>query len=181
MTSPFHEGNRFDTTVMADFGWRCADNDLEPVDEQHAFGLEADIRLPHDQTGLEVGVFHSYRDGKNNGIDVSSSMTEASVGGRWVYGSPWILGAEPYATGGASLIFLSNETDYGGDASQSATDWTVGPYIRLGLQWTFAEHLTFALDYRQVMFTDWFRDIHLDDLTTDANYSQVGVVLGWKF
>ncbi len=185
MTSPFHEGNKFDTTVMADFAWRCADSDLEPVDQQRAFGLEADIRLPHDQTGLELGLFHSYRDGTHNvsgsDVDVGSSMTEASVGGRWRYGSPWILGAEPYASAGASLLFLSTKSDGPRGASQSATDWTIGPYIRFGLQWTIADHLVLALDYRQVLFTNWFRDLQLDDLGTDANYSQTGVVIGWQF
>jgi hypothetical protein len=185
-TSPFYSGNRFDTTVMTDFAWRCADSELEPVDQQRAFGLEADVRLPHDQTGLELGLFHSDRDGTRNlngagEADVGSSMTEASVGGRWRYGATWVLGAEPYASAGASLIFLSTKSDGPRGASQSATDWTVGPYIRFGLQWTFAERFSIALDYRQVLFTNWFRDLQLDDVSTDANYSQVGVVLGWQF
>jgi hypothetical protein len=185
-TSPFRSGNGFDTTVMANFGWRCADSDLEPVDQQRALGLEADVRLPNDQTGLEIGLFHSDRDGERDvsgvgDVDVHASMTEASVGGRWRYGATWILGAEPYASAGASLIWLSSKSDGARGTSQSATDWTIGPYIRFGLQWTFAEHLVLALDYRQVLFTDWFHDVQLDDVSTDANYSQVGVVLGWQF
>lgn len=185
-TSPFRSGNGFDTTVMANFAWRCADSDLEPVDQQRAIGLEADVRLPHDQTGLELGLFHSERDGERDvfgvgDVGVHASMTEASVGGRWRYGATWILGAEPYASAGASLIYVTSKSDGARGTSQSATDWTVGPYFRFGLQWTFSEHLVVGLDYRQVFLTDWFHDVELDDVTTDGNYSQGGVFLGWQF
>lgn len=184
-TSPFHPGNRFDTTVMADLAWRCADSDFEPVDQQRAFGLETDVRMPHDNVGLELGLFHSSRSGTreiagSGSADVDASMTEASVGGRWRYG-PWILGSQPYAAAGASLLFVSAKSDGPLAASQSATDWTFGPYVRLGLEWPLTSRLSIALDYRQVLLTQQFREIRLDDLGTDANYSQVGLVLAWRF
>jgi opacity protein-like surface antigen len=181
-TSPFHEGNRFETTVMANLAWRCADNDLEPVDEQRALGLEADVRLPNADTGLELGLFHSRRDGTRDSgtVDVEASMTELSAGGRWEYGD-WLFGSRPYASAGAALLFVSTESDGPGGASQSATDWTVGPYIRFGLEWPVTERLSIALDYRQVMFTQAFRDLRLDEISTDANYSQGGIVLSWRF
>jgi hypothetical protein len=183
-TSPFYEGNRFETTVMADLAWRCADSDFEPVDQQKTIGLEADVRLPHDDVGLELGLFHSERDGTHNGAtgdsDVKASMNEISAGGRWKYGE-WILHSQPYASAGASLLFVSTSSDGPGSASQDGTDWTIGPYFRVGLAWPIVGGLSIAIDYRQVVFTNWFHDMDIDGLTTDANYSQGGIILGWTF
>jgi hypothetical protein len=180
-TNPFHEGNRFQTTVMASAAWRCADNDFEPVDEQRVFGLEADVRYPYQDVGLELGAHWAHRENtaESETIDVEATTYEGTVGGRWKYGK-WVLGAQPYASAGASLQYVTKESNSGG-TDHEGSDWTIGPYFRLGLEWQLIGGLSIALDYRQVLLTNFFHDLEIDGKTTDGNYSQGAIVLGWAF
>jgi hypothetical protein len=182
-TNPFEEGNRFETSVMASAAWRCADNDFKPVEEQRVLGLETDIRYPNDDVGLELGLFYANREhgAEMDTIDVEAKSYEGIVGGRWKYGR-WVLGSRPYAAAGASLQWVTRETE-GPVAGESAKgeDWTIGPYFRVGLEWAIFGGLTIAVDYRQVFLTELFHDLDIDGKTTDGNYSQGAIVLGWTF
>lgn len=183
--APVQFNSQFETTLLVDVGQRCVDSAFEPVDDQLVIGIEADIRQPNDDVGLELGLFHSSQDeNKNVGgvgrVDFESAMTELSVGARWKYGE-WGSHLRPYAAAGISLLFASYSTDPEASSSKSSSDWTVGPYVRGGIEWPFGENLSLALDYRQVLFTEILNDLSLADSSTDANYSQIGLVFGWKF
>lgn len=183
--APFQYYGRFDATLFLDVGRRCVDTTFGPADTQLALGLEADIRQPGDDTGLEVGLFHS-SDGTSEDVpgvgrvDYDAAMTEVSVGARWVYGDIG-GGFRPYASLGAALLFSSYSADPTTSGSKSDSDWSVGPYFRVGLERRIDEHWSMGLDYRQVLLSDVLKDITLNGTATDANYSQFAFVLGYAF
>lgn len=183
--APIQYNAQFETTLLVDFATRCVDSAFDPVDEQLAIGIEADIRQPNDDVGLELGLHHSWDDASRNvagvgRVDFSADMTELSVGARWKY-AEWGARVRPYASAGIAFLLASYSTDSATGGARSDRDWTIGPYVRAGLEWPATEHVSVALDYRQVLFSELFNDLSLANSNTDANYSQIGIVLGWKF
>ena len=53
--------------------------------------------------------------------------------------------------------------------------------MRAGLEYTIDANWSLSLDYRQVLFTDVVKSLSIDGTSTDANYSQIGLVLGYAF
>jgi len=183
--APFEHYAQFDTTLYVDLAQRCVDTAFGPVDEQFAWGIEADIRQPDDDVGLELGLFCSSEDSSENvpgigRVNFDASMTELSVGARWRYGELWGR-LRPYAAAGAAFLSADYSADPALSASRSGSDWTLGPYVRFGLEYEFDSHWLLGLDYRQVLFTDVVKGLDIGGTSTDANYSQIGFVLGYAF
>lgn len=175
---------QYQTKLMLDVGRRNADSAFEPVDDQTAFGVELDIRQPNARTGLELGLFRSTeeksKDFGGTRVDYTGHMTELSVGGRW-YNEKGYANAHPYACAGASLLFPSWKEHNSAGGSRDDTGWAVGPYLRGGVEWMLGNHLSLALDYRIVILSNIVHGIDLGDSPADANYQQLGLVVGWAF
>lgn len=183
--APVQYYGRFDARLFLDVGQRCVDTTFGPADEQLALGLEADIRQPGDDVGLEIGLFCSSEDTSENElgigrVDYKASTRELAVGARWVYGDVW-HGLTPYASMGATLVSAKYSADPVNAGSRSGSDWSVGPYVRLGVEYPIDERWSVGLDYRQVLFTEFLKDLDIGGTATDANYSQIAFVVGYSF
>lgn len=183
--APYEHYARFDTTLYVGVSQRCADTAFGPVDEQLAYSIEADIRQPDDDVGLELGLYCSSDDASENvpgigRVSFDASMTELSVGARWRYAELW-RHFRPYASAGVAFVSASYGADPALSNSREGSDWTLGPYVRAGLEYTFDANWSLSLDYRQVLFTDVVKSLSIDGTSTDANYSQIGLVLGYAF
>lgn len=176
---------QYQTKLMLDVAQRSVDSAFEPADDQTAFGLELDIRQPNARTGLEIGLFHS-SEGKSKDVsgvgrvEYDGQMTEFSVGGRWYNEKAW-ANAHPYACAGASLLLPEWEERAPLGAKRNDSGWAIGPYLRVGSEWRIGEHVSLALDYRIVILSNVVHGIDLGDSPADANYQQLGLVLGWAF
>jgi hypothetical protein len=176
---------QYQTTLMIDAGRRSLDNAFEPVDDQSTLGIELDIRQPNASVGLEVGLFYSSADKSQDvagigKVDYESSMIELSVGGRWYHDSAFLFG-RPYAAAGASLLLPSYSAEPNIESDETGSDWAIGPYFRVGMEWAIGGHASIAIDYRQVLFANVIHDVDLGNSFADANYQQVGLVVGWAF
>ncbi|MBL8857629.1 MAG: outer membrane beta-barrel protein [Planctomycetes bacterium] len=182
--APYQHFAQYQTKLQLDVGKRSPDSAFEPVDEHTSYGIEAVISQPGARGGLELGLFYSTdeetRDVSGGRTKFKGTMTEFSVGGRWE-GDLWYAHSRPYASAGASLLFpkYSERPDSG--SSRSDSGWAIGPYIRGGLEWTLTDNLTIALDYRQVLLSNIVHDVSFGNSHADANYQQLGIVLGWQF
>lgn len=176
---------QYESKLMVDVGQRYLDSAFEPVDDQTAFGLELDVRQPNASTGLELGIHYSRdsaaRDVAGLGrVDFEGSMTEISVGGRWYHDRAFANG-RPYACAGASLLLPEYDVNPPFGETKHDSDWTIGPYLRGGMEWSIGDSLSLALDYRMVILSNIVQDVDVGISRSDANYQQIGVVLGWSF
>jgi len=176
---------QYETKLLIDAGQRRGDSAFGPVDEQTAFGLEAVIHQPNARSALEIGLFHSSdsttkSEPGSGRVDFKGSMTEFSVGGRWL-NDKWYLNTQPYAAAGASLLLPKYSEDPEVGSSKSDSGWAIGPYLRAGVEWSLTDNLSIALDYRLVILANIIHDVSFGRSPADANYQQIGIVLGWQF
>ena len=183
--APYQHFAQYQTKLQIDAAQRSVDSAFRPVDDQTAFGIEAVISQPGARSALELGLFRSTddltRDVSGVGrVKYKGSLTEFSVGGRWT-NDVWYANARPYAGAGVSLLFPKYSETPASGSSQSDSGWALGPYIRGGLEWSLGDSLTVALDYRQVLLSGLVHGVNFGDSPADANYQQIGIVLGWQF
>ncbi|MDZ4774013.1 MAG: outer membrane beta-barrel protein [Planctomycetota bacterium] len=176
---------QYQTKVMVSMGTRSLDSAFEPVDDQTVLGIELDVRQPNASSGLELGLFYSQESQSKDiagfgEVDYEASMLELSVGGRWYHDQVFLTG-RPYAAAGASLLCPEYTSDPVSGPSTTDDGWSVGPYARLGMEWMVGDHVSLALDYRLVLFSDLVHGIDLGNSPADTNYQQFGIVLGWSF
>lgn len=176
--------SQYRTKLSIDYAQRYADSAFEPVDDMDTLGLEYDVRQPNAPSSFELGLFYSNEDVKRDvpgsgEVDYQGTMFELSMGGRMYLDSEFLKGV-PYAAAGLSGFIGRYRAD-SATSEIGETDWAVGPYYRLGMEWMIGDHISVALDYRQVLFTNVLHDMDIGTGHADANYQQVGLVLGWTF
>ena len=142
-------------------------DDADPADEQFGWGVEFDGYSPDDPVGVEFGINRTSADESTGAGDVEATIKEIYAGPRKTWGEPGEL--HPFLSGG--LAYVEAEADVSGVGSDS--DSSFGIYVRGGAYWTFGQHFNLGADARALVGTD----IEFGD----ADYYQVGLVLGYSF
>jgi opacity protein-like surface antigen len=174
--------NRIDIVV----GQRDLGDDLEPVEEQFAVGLDYSRMFGDGRFAWSVGASYS-NDEKtvNNSVpnqtlgpaggvqffDITGTLIQVDVGARVFLTSPDAR-VRPYV--GAGLAFVQAETEVNGS---SGDDSSFGGLLRGGVDFRLTEALYLGLEARSLLGTDF--DINGNNL--DADYTQFGAVLGFAF
>lgn len=150
------------------------EGDLEPVDEHTAFALEYVENDPAKSIGFEAGIAHSEEDDTVLGIGVEAELLEVYLGVRKEIETS--SGLVPYIGGG--LTYLNADlTASVGAASASDDDSSLGIYLRGGVLWDLTSNVYVGLDARLVVGTD----LEIGGASGDADYEQIGVLLGFSF
>jgi opacity protein-like surface antigen len=175
----------FQTTAFIEVGQRSLDSSFEPVSDSNVWGLVLDIRQPRDSTGLELGFYHSSEDktedvGGVGKVDFNSASSELFVGGRWKAGSGFGR-LQPVFGAGVSAIVVDYSADPRNGESQSASDWSFGPYVHGGVEYPLGDHFLLVLDYRQLFWSEYIHELDLDGVNSDANYHQITFSIGYTF
>jgi len=158
--------------------------DWSPVEDQTAFGLEGNVRLQGQNLSFDVGLQGSTDDsvvfdpslgdvrvtgrtgeiyaGPRYNIDFENAPLSAFLGGGLTVINAWIEGEQ-----------LSTATKVDDD------DWSAGGYLHAGLLVHIAEapgsvHAVLGVDLRTVFATD----VTLFDVSGDADYTQIAVIVG---
>jgi opacity protein-like surface antigen len=126
-----------------------------------------------DPIGYELGVFFARDSTTEMGVDVSANFLEASFGGRGTFGDGPLM---PYVGAGISLILAEVEGESGG-LTVSDDDAGAGLYIHGGALYRLGNTFYLGLDARLVTGTS----VDIFGIDTDADYTQVALVLGWGF
>jgi opacity protein-like surface antigen len=177
--------SQYRTKLSIDVGQRFVDGAFDPVDEQDVIGIEYDVRQPNAMSSFELGLFYSEeklsRDKAGVGnVDYEGTMLELSLGGRMYLDAEFLKG-QPYAAAGMSGFIGRYRADADSGSEEGETDWAVGPYYRLGMEWMLGDHISVALDWRSVILSNIVHDLDIGNGHADANYYQYGMVLGWTF
>jgi opacity protein-like surface antigen len=178
--------SQYRTKLSIDYAQRSADSAFEPVDDQDTLGIEYDVRQPNASSSFELGLFYSEekksKDVPGTGnVDYEGTLFELSMGGRLYLDSEFLKG-RPYAAAGLSGFIGRYRADADSGSEVGETDWALGPYYRIGMEWMIGDHISVALDYRQVLFSNVVHDLDIGNGEhADANYQQAGLVLGWTF
>ena len=175
----------YQVTAFIDIGQRSLDNSFDPVNDSSVLGVQVDIRQPNDSLGFERGFFHSSESKTENvagvgNVDFNSASSEFAIGGRWKLSS--IIGdLRPVLGAGLSAISIDYSTDPVNGESNSASDWSVGPYVHGGFEYPLGDHFILGIDYRRLFLTELINELDFDGVATDGNYSQFTFSIGYAF
>ncbi len=162
-------------------GWRMLDEDLwEPTEDQPVFGVTVDfapdpwpVQLAiglygsTDEEELDLGVF-----GFSTSGEFTASVTELSFG---VLKSWEVAGnVHPYVGGGLSFVEAEAELE-SGSSSVDDDDNSPALYGHGGVSWRLGSRFNIGVDGRFLVGSD----IELFDSEGDADYFQIGLLLGW--
>lgn len=151
---------------------RMLDGDFwEPVEDQPAIGIDVSFENPEHVIGWEIGIMASKDDGEFLGLDVEGKTGELYGGVRKTFGGP-DQDVKPYLAGGLSIIKAEGEL-----SGISDDDTSLAGYLHGGVLGQFTDRFFMGLDLR-VLFAS---DIELAGVSGDADYTQLGLVLGWGF
>ena len=160
-----------DRQIAIALGQRQLDSkDWSPVEDQPAFGLEYSEQSDPDGVGWEIGFAGSSKDGNVGGFDVTGSTAELYGGLHKEFGNDRV---RPYVGGGLSLIKARVEVSGAGDED----DASAAAYLHGGVQFLVSPTVFLGVDAR-VLFGS---DITIAGVNGDADYSQLALVLGWRF
>lgn len=155
------------------FGMRFLDeDDYDPVEDQPAFGFDYSFEPPGSPVGFEVGLMGSYQEDDILGADLEVGIGEVYGGVRKTFGEPGSV-LRPYVGGGASVINVDVEISGAG----SDDDSSLAGYVHGGFLGQLGESFFLGLDLRTLFGSD----IEIGGVDGDADYVQLGLVLGWAF
>jgi hypothetical protein len=163
------------------FGSRTLDDDVAwaGLEDQAAFGLEYSTRGPSG-LGFDLGLFFSTDtvEDPGTGIDVTGSLLEVDFGGRYTYaGFSGVLERfHPYAQAGLAMVAATIEAESGGIVA-SDEDGSLGLYLGAGAYAVLGSNFLLGIDARVLRGSS----IELVGISTDADYSEVTLFLGWGF
>lgn len=151
------------------FGGRKLDHgDWSPVDDQTAFG--ADFSRVTGAIGWEVGVQGSRESDDVSGAKLRGTTREIHGGLRVEAGDNVI---RPYA--GAGLAYINAKIDP--DVGASDDDGSLAGYLHGGVTCDLGTAFYVGLDAR-VLFGS---DLTINGASTDADYGQLAIVVGFAF
>lgn len=145
------------------------------VDAEVTLGLEYAHEV-QDGIGFELGGVASLgtETGANGGVDVTGAAAEIYGGGRYWFKNDqrrWT----PYVGAGLSMVLAGVDNDAGGQVADDQ-DFTLGFYAHGGVQYDLNDALFLGLDLRTLLGTD----LELETISGDADYWQLGLVLGFR-
>ena len=143
-------------------------NDAEPADGQKGWGLELDGYRARDPLGWELGVTRTSDEASlSGGGSLDATVREVYLGARKTWVDPY-SSFHPFASIGLSFVEAEAELSGG----PKADDSSFGVYGRGGAYWTFGRYFNIGADVKALVGTD------ID--FGDANYVEVGVILGYS-
>lgn len=142
------------------------------VDGEVAFGIEYFHEIDNG-IGWEVGGMGSLgtKGAVGGNVDVTGAAAEIYAGARYIYRRDRL---HPYVGGGLSAIFAGVDDDNVGQVADDQ-DLTMGVYLHGGFQYDLTSFLFIGLDLRTLFGTD----LELTTISGDADYWQLGLVLGF--
>ena len=151
------------------------DGDLwDRVDAETALGIDYAHEVSNG-LGFELGTIGSLgtRSGEAGNVDVTGASAELYGGARYFFrnDSRWL----PYVGGGLSGILAGVDNDQGGEVADDQ-DFTIGLYLRGGVQYQVNNTLFLAADLRTLLGTD----LELETVSGDADYFQLGLSFGFR-
>lgn len=160
-----------DNRIAIYLGQRNLDeDDYAPVDEQATFGVEFARETPGSLVGWEVGIMGSSDDSTVAGFDVTGTTAEFYGGVRKTFGSGRV---RPYVGGGLSVI--NSEVEVSGVGKDD--DDSLAGYAHVGVSVDVTAAFFLGLDLRALFGSD----MSIAGVSTDADYAQLALVLGWAF
>ncbi|MEM8713863.1 MAG: outer membrane beta-barrel protein, partial [Planctomycetota bacterium] len=172
-------GRRYDDRIrqLSLFaGYRNFSDDglWDRVDAETTLGLEYAQEIKNG-IGFEVGGLGSLGtdDGVTGEVDVTGAAAELYGGGRYWFrtDSRWT----PYVGAGLSAILAGVDNDIGGQVADDQ-DFSIGFYLHGGVQYDLNDYMILGLDLRTLQGTD----LELETTTGDADYVQLGLILGFR-
>jgi opacity protein-like surface antigen len=151
------------------------EDDWEPIDEQLAFGVMADLGIPGWPVNLALDVFYSFNDDEVGGVDVSGDTLEFNLGVRKYFALTGDKeeGLSIFVGGGLCLAFASAEVDGESEDANGVGFWVdAGLIYTLGGGWTIGAEVGFTS--ADVEFED-------ADVEAEAGGIRYGVVLGFRW
>jgi len=156
------------------------EKDWAPVEDQPAFGVEYVGELTGTRFAWDVGVDFSYDEADvilpgPMSATLSAGFVSGYVGTRF-YFTPLDSDVRPYL--GAALTALNVEIEGSSTfGSASRSDSTFGVQLRAGVDAQISDSLRLALEWRSLVGAE----IEISGVEADADYGQLGVVLGFTF
>jgi hypothetical protein len=148
------------------------DDFWEPVEEHLVLGVTVDFGKEGWPIQLAVGAYGSSDEEDFGGAEITGSVGELSFGVLKVWKHSG--GLKPYVGGGVSAVNAEGEADIG-PFSIDDDDTSPGLYGQGGIAWRLGERFNLGFDARILLGTD----VELFGVEGDADYFQVGVLLGW--
>jgi len=150
-------------------GRSLSDNNWDRWDSQTSFGATVDFEIKGWPVELEGCLQGSNRTESVLGNDVTGSVHEICFGAhkRWD-----LKPAKMHVFAGAGLANVTAKFDGGGI---NESDSSIGEYIHGGIFWRLGHRFNLGFDGRVMLGTN----ITLNGASGDANYTQLGVLLGF--
>jgi hypothetical protein len=145
----------------------------DPVDHQYGFGAMVDFGPHHAHSHFAAGISQSV--GVSGSGDFAGSVVELSFGFAGTWQTKGRMRA--YVEGGPSFVFARYEVDLPIAPHVDDSDDTLGGWIEAGVAWRMGNHFSLGLTGRALGFTN----VRLFGIDGDADYWQVGPLLGWSW
>lgn len=161
-------------------GRRSLDDDqfYRPIEDQTVTGVNVDWAPEAWPVSLQFGFYLSSADDTiptpAPPTDVEVKFQELSFGLVRIWEGHKLL--HPYLGGGLSAILADYDTTRAGVPAK-ADDDTFGFFINGGLYLRFAEKFNVGIDARVLGLTD----LDFEGKKSDADYLQLGLLLGWHW
>jgi len=149
-------------------GRQLDEDDYSPLEDQGTLGLEYSFEGRNSLIGFEAGFMGSADEANASGTSVVASTAEFYGGVRKTFRRHARL--QPYLGGGLSLIASRIDGLLADDS-----DTAFGGYVHGGATVRLGKSFHLGLDLRTLFGTS----MTLLGNSTDADYSQVAIVLGW--
>jgi opacity protein-like surface antigen len=152
-------------------GGRAFSDDLDPVQDQVAIGVEYALERPGSLLGWELGLEGSKADEGVLGLG-TDIKTLALFGGVRKTLPELAEKTRPYLGAGLALLCITVDVEGAGSFDDSST----GGYVRAGIRYEMSENVFLALDGRSVFGTDMSLGI-----SEDGDFAQLALILGFSF
>jgi hypothetical protein len=162
-----------DSVMTILLGRRTLDDDVawDQLDEQTLFGFEYASRGPSG-VGLDSALSYSSEttEDPGTGIDVTGSLLEIDIGGRYTFGG---LPVYPYLQGGLGLVVASVEAESGG-ITASDEDFSAGLYLGGGVYAVLGTSFLVGVSVRALTGTS----VEIVGIDTDADHREAALFIG---